>query len=483
MTWFRFLAAISLLFVPSASSMSAEREQFRIRSAFVGAAGEVSAVVELPPGSTPKSTDFQLLINDRVAATARETQDQRLNLMFLVDVSGSMKGPPLNDAKNALVSFLAKTRPQDQFALTSFADEDKPRSLFADPREKITDALRNLSVEGKRTKLYQALYNALKKGPKDDLGTRQIIVVVSDGKDEGSDVTLEQVITESKATLVPIYAVFRGEIERSFADVLAGLANAAGGNFFSTRNRDEIATALEQIYRLETNSLAVRFAYQADRAGGATENAVIELRQPDGTALRAKFPEKIPALFTAPTPSKPSPSSPFALWQIGLLLAALLSGGAVWLWRSSRSATVVTPTSSSEKIETEPVITPPPPIPRHRETTVIAQYFPVPTAGQPIAMLRGVTGPVEGQQHAVDKEIYSIGASAANDLSIGDDEYISREHAYLRYEKGSLFIFDKASRNGTFVNDDKVTQTGVVLRAGDRIKVGMSTFEVVMPSG
>jgi Mg-chelatase subunit ChlD len=476
MMWFRFLAAISLLFVPSASSMSAEHEQFRIRSAFVGTAGEVSAVVELSPGSTPKSTDFQLLINDRVAATARETQDQRLNLMFLVDVSGSMKGPPLNDAKNALPSFLSKARPQDQFALTSFADEDKLRSLFADPREKINDALRNLRVEGKRTKLYQALYNTLKKGPKDDLGTRQIIVVVSDGKDEGSDVTLEQVITESKATLVPIYAVFRGEIDRSFADVLAGLANAAGGNFFSTRNRDEIATALEQIYRLETNSLAVRFDYQADHAGGATENAVIELRQPDGTALRAKFPEKIPALFTAP------PQPRFAPWQIGLLLAMLLlSGGAVWIWGRSRRATIAPPPIA--EIETEPVTTPPPPIPRHRETTVIAQYFPVPTAGQPTAMLRGVTGPVEGQQHAVDKEIYSIGASAANDLSIGDDEYISGEHAYLRYEKGSLFIFDKASRNGTFVNDDKVTQTGVVLRPGDRIKVGMSTFEVVTPSG
>jgi len=479
MTWFRFLAAISLLFVPSASSMSAEREQFRVRSAFVGTAGEVSAVVELPHGSTPKSTDFQLLINDRVAATARETQDQRLNLMFLVDVSGSMKGPPLNDAKNALSSFLSKARPQDQFALTSFADEDNFRSSFADPREKINDALRNLRVEGKRTKLYQALYNALKKRPKDDLGTRQIIVVISDGKDEGSDVTLEQVIAESKATLVPIYAVFRGEIDRSFADVLAGLANAAGGNFFSTRNRDEIATALEQIYRLETNSLAVRFAYQADRTGGATENAVIELRQPDGTSLRAKFPEKIPALFIAP-PQQPR----FAPWQIGLLLAVLLlSGGAVWIWHRSRRATVVPDTSPIGEIETEPVTIPPPPIPRHRETTVIAQYFPVPTAGQPTAMLRGVTGPVEGQQHAVDKEIYSIGASPANDLSIGDDEYISGEHAYLRYEKGSLFIFDKGSRNGTLVNDDKVTQTGVVLRPGDRIKVGTCTFEVVMPSG
>ena len=229
--------------------------------------------------------------------------------------------------------------------------------------------MRNLRVEGKRTNLYQALYNALKKGPKDDPRTRQIIVVVSNGKDEGSDVSLEQVITESKATLVPIYAVFRGEIERSFADMLAGLANAAGGNFFSTRNRDEIAIALEQIYRLETNSLAVRFAYQADRAGGATENAVIELRQPDGTALRAKFPEKIPALFTAPTPSPPSP---FALWQIGYFLAVPLSGAALWVWRRAREKVSVRTIPSTVEIESEsPTEVPPTPPPPQRATTVI----------------------------------------------------------------------------------------------------------------
>jgi pSer/pThr/pTyr-binding forkhead associated (FHA) protein len=97
-------------------------------------------------------------------------------------------------------------------------------------------------------------------------------------------------------------------------------------------------------------------------------------------------------------------------------------------------------------------------------------------------MLHGVAGPVEGQEHSVEKEIFSIGAGADNDLSIGEDEYISSEHAYLRYEKGSLFIFDKASRNGTFVNDDKVPPTGVALRAGDRIKLGMSTFKVVTPT-
>jgi pSer/pThr/pTyr-binding forkhead associated (FHA) protein len=95
-------------------------------------------------------------------------------------------------------------------------------------------------------------------------------------------------------------------------------------------------------------------------------------------------------------------------------------------------------------------------------------------------MLHGVAGTVDGQLHSVEKEIFSIGAGAGNDLSIGEDEYISSEHAYLRYEKGSLLIFDRVSINGTFVNDEKVTQTGIALRPGDRIKLGMSTFEVVL---
>src|SRR5262249_778302 len=115
-----------------------------------------------------------------------------------------------------------------------------------------------------------------------------------------------------------------------------------------------------------------------------------------------------------------------------------------------------------------------------RTTTPIARHFPVPTVGQPTAMLRGVAGNVDGQLHSVEKKIFSIGAGAGNDLSIGEDEYISGEHAYLRYEKGNLFIFDRASKNGTFVNDKKVTQTGIELHPGDRIKLGMSTFEVVL---
>jgi pSer/pThr/pTyr-binding forkhead associated (FHA) protein len=112
---------------------------------------------------------------------------------------------------------------------------------------------------------------------------------------------------------------------------------------------------------------------------------------------------------------------------------------------------------------------------------IIDRYFPAPSSGRPAVLLRGIAGPAAGQEHAMERELFSVGANAASDMQIVHDEYVSGEHAYLRYEQGSLFIFDKASRNGTFVNNNKVPGNGTVLRPGDQVTFGLSTFSVVMP--
>src|SRR5262249_62419483 len=122
-------------------------------------------------------------------------------------------------------------------------------------------------AQGQLTLLYQAALNALQAGQSNDPQLRRILVVLTDGKDEGSQVKFQDVVNESKARQVPIYAVFRGDIDRSFEDLLTGLANAASGGFYSTHKPDQIVTALEQIYVRETNSVTVRFAYEADPAG------------------------------------------------------------------------------------------------------------------------------------------------------------------------------------------------------------------------
>ena len=98
------------------------------------------------------------------------------------------------------------------------------------------------------------------------------------------------------------------------------------------------------------------------------------------------------------------------------------------------------------------------------------------------AILTGVSGPVEGKQFSVKKHGLLIGRNPGNDLAIPQDEHVSGSHAYLRYEKGGLLIIDRNSRNGTFVNEKKLSDTGYVLTSGDRIRVGDSTLEVRITS-
>jgi pSer/pThr/pTyr-binding forkhead associated (FHA) protein len=58
-----------------------------------------------------------------------------------------------------------------------------------------------------------------------------------------------------------------------------------------------------------------------------------------------------------------------------------------------------------------------------------------------------------------------------------DDPMISDEHATLHIERGKpLELHDKGSKNGTYVNDQPVLETGV--QPGDRIRIGHTTLRL-----
>jgi pSer/pThr/pTyr-binding forkhead associated (FHA) protein len=69
-----------------------------------------------------------------------------------------------------------------------------------------------------------------------------------------------------------------------------------------------------------------------------------------------------------------------------------------------------------------------------------------------------------------------IGRDEGNAIQITDDSYLSGHHARLWLEAGNLVLDDLGSRNGTFLNGTRVTETRMV-RAGDRIQIGYTVFE------
>ncbi len=83
-----------------------------------------------------------------------------------------------------------------------------------------------------------------------------------------------------------------------------------------------------------------------------------------------------------------------------------------------------------------------------------------------------------GKALHVRKAEVSIGRDPENDIVIGDDT-VSRKHAVLLYKNGKFTLRDLDSSNGTYVNDEKITEA--VISNGDMIRFGQATFKFQLP--
>jgi pSer/pThr/pTyr-binding forkhead associated (FHA) protein len=84
-------------------------------------------------------------------------------------------------------------------------------------------------------------------------------------------------------------------------------------------------------------------------------------------------------------------------------------------------------------------------------------------------------GPGTGAQHQVEGAV-TIGRDESADLQLRD-KAVSRRHATLRIEGETAVIEDLGSRNGTFVNGERVDDPRR-LREGDALQLGATVLEI-----
>lgn len=93
-------------------------------------------------------------------------------------------------------------------------------------------------------------------------------------------------------------------------------------------------------------------------------------------------------------------------------------------------------------------------------------------------IIRFVAGPLHDKSFELgegDQRILGKGETA--NVRLDEDSLVSRTHARVSLEKGSLWIEDLGSRNGTFINGKKVEKK-TMLRPGDKVTLGqLSCFQ------
>ncbi|MFN7917743.1 MAG: VWA domain-containing protein [Vicinamibacterales bacterium] len=173
------------------------------------------------------------------------SQDVPLELTVAVDISGSMT-PAMPKLKKAVKDFLTAVPSKDQVTLLGFND-----SVFAltrkqtDPMERVK-AVDRLAPWG-ATALYDVIIRAV-----DMLGRqigRKALVVFSDGEDQGSHVSLEDVERKLQASDVTLYIIAQGRgISQDYLKkTMQRLTVPTGGRTFTTDSVDQLHVAFEDL--------------------------------------------------------------------------------------------------------------------------------------------------------------------------------------------------------------------------------------------
>ncbi len=75
--------------------------------------------------------------------------------------------------------------------------------------------------------------------------------------------------------------------------------------------------------------------------------------------------------------------------------------------------------------------------------------------------------------------VNKIGRDHSNDISLPEDHYVSRNHAWVLKNKGKFWVEDVGSQNGTLLNGQPITER-MQLSAGDRLTFGKTELILVV---
>jgi Ca-activated chloride channel family protein len=188
----------------------------------------------------------------RQEVTLFSQEDSPVSIAMVLDDSGSMRGK-IGQVLAATTAFARESHPEDEFFAFEFNDTVRDvlggSSLQASDEAELDAALRTLVPQG-QTSLYDALLRALERLDR-AAHSRKVILLVSDGGDNASAASLDDVLTHARKSNVTIYTI--GLFDRGAPDtnpgVLKALAEATGGERFLPESPGPMVQACRQIAR------------------------------------------------------------------------------------------------------------------------------------------------------------------------------------------------------------------------------------------
>jgi len=223
-------------------------------------------------------------------------EDAPLSAGLLVDTSGSM-GMKLGRSRDAVAEFLKTMNPGDEAFLVTFSDKAELQVPFTNDVGEIETRLASVESEGLTALLdgVQVGLQAMKKAK----NSRKALVIVSDGGDNNSQYTPQQIEDLVREADVQIYAM--GVFEPSFLPALSAaelsgpkllseITEQTGGRAFPARTNSALPSIARRIAIELRNQYVIAYTPTNRERNGKYRKVQVTVAAPQGlSALKVHW--------------------------------------------------------------------------------------------------------------------------------------------------------------------------------------------------
>ena len=238
-------------------------------------------------------------------------EDVPVSMGLIVDNSGSMRDKR-SKVEAAALTLVKDSNPEDEVFVVNFNDEafnDLPHGKdFTNDIKEMEEALTRIDSRGgtaMRDAIRMSIDHLKEKAHKD----KKVLVVVTDGNDNSSLVSLENLVKASQQSGVLIYAVgLLTEEERREAKraerALDALAEATGGEAFFPKDVSEVERIAHQVAHNIRNQYSIVYTPENQSMDGTFRQIKVTVKAPGNPTVRTRS-----GYYATPDQGKPSKGS------------------------------------------------------------------------------------------------------------------------------------------------------------------------------
>lgn len=421
--------------------------------------------------------------------------------IFMVDVSRSISLTDMARVRDAIRQWLAPggsntnagTADNDRFALIAFGDDVTIVSDFTRDRAAFERSVATLTPRARTTQLHTAVQRAIEASRRrdPDLPARRVAVLLSDGQDEGSGLTADDVAALLRQERLAVYAIgysrLAGAARTRGLDALRRFARNSGGQFVEA-SRD-LAERYAEMRRAIARVFAVSLRCETCVSDGRLQHVTVDVKTgsrvlSDGIDLRLTAD----AGASAASPSQAPPLSVSIQIErmkqrerhrqrvlmaqgAGTLAILAVAGGLGWWWkrRARRTSKVATPLAADTRDRRD-----------QRGDAHGAAAANHAKHGVSLTFhFRGRRAPAPVTIVLRDRLI--IGSDAASAVVVPDDRDVAGAHCELSFDRGHVALRQLDATRTTLVNGAAIAPASRYrLENGDVLLVGRTELRLTL---